>query len=238
MTRHRTDKLKAHFYQNKDHPFQIFEKKVSSYLNSESTVVDAGCGSTAPGLIKFLGNAKKLIGVDLVEFDPFLQKQGLVLLNNDIAHMELPDSSVDLVISRSVLEHVNDVKGVYAEIYRILRPEGLFLFLVPNFLDYVSIFSYLVPNRFHKAIVGKLSGRLDDDVFSTYYKSNTRTSICKLADQTGFEVTSLQYYGQYPYMLEFNSLLFLIGMAYDKLITKFSFLKCLRGWILAELKKG
>lgn len=229
--------IKAKYYRPEEHPFKIFENRIGSRMRNDSTVVDAGCGSSAPLLQNFIDVAGELIGVDLVTFDPNLEKKGLSLLNNDLSKMDIADSSADLVISRSVMEHLEDVESVYREIYRILRPGGHFIFLVPNLWDYVSVISYLIPNRYHKAIVSKLSGRAPKNVFPTYYRSNTDRSVRNLAGKTGYKVNYIEYYGQYPYMLEFNSLAFMVGVAYDKIVSKYRSLRCLRGWMLVELVK-
>jgi len=229
--------IKDKYYRAEEHPFQIYEGRISSLVRNDFTVVDAGCGSRAPVLVSFADRAGTLIGVDLVDFDPMLRHKRVLLLNNDLTEMDIEDSSVDLVISRSVLEHLEDVESVYREINRILRPGGHFLFLVPNLLDYVSLISYLIPNKYHKVIVSKLSGRAQENVFPTYYRSNTKRSITKLAGKTGYKVNCLEYYGQYPYMLEFNGLAFFLGVLYDKAISKYKCLQCLRGWLMVELVK-
>lgn len=43
------------------------------------------------------------------------------------------DNSVDEVIMEHVLEHINDLKGCLREVYRILRPGGVFRFRTPHF---------------------------------------------------------------------------------------------------------
>jgi len=116
------------YYKAEDHRSISSKKKISSHIDHDYTIVDAGCGSEAPLLINFVGKASKLIGVDLVDFHPSIQDKGLLLLNTDLANIDLEDSSVDLVISRSVLEHIWDVESVYKEINRILRPGGKFIF--------------------------------------------------------------------------------------------------------------
>lgn len=40
----------------------------------------------------------------------------------------LPDGSVDIVHANSVVEHVDDVETAFAEVYRILKPGGIFWF--------------------------------------------------------------------------------------------------------------
>jgi len=51
-------------------------------------------------------------------------------LKINIEHIDLPDASVDVVICSHVLEHVRDDLAI-AELYRILRPGGRLLAMVP-----------------------------------------------------------------------------------------------------------
>jgi len=43
------------------------------------------------------------------------------------------DSSVDLLVSNSVLEHIQDYRAVIEEIYRVLKPGGYLYLCVPSF---------------------------------------------------------------------------------------------------------
>ena len=53
------------------------------------------------------------------------------ILNQDVQETSFSDSSLDLITSNQVFEHVlNDIKG-YAECFRVLRPGGALLFTVP-----------------------------------------------------------------------------------------------------------
>lgn len=53
------------------------------------------------------------------------------VLNQDVQETSFPDSSLDLITSNQVFEHVpDDIKG-YAECFRMLRPGGALLFTVP-----------------------------------------------------------------------------------------------------------
>ena len=56
---------------------------------------------------------------------------GIELLNNDLGKNALPDGCVDLVMSRSVMEHVAAPLEVYQEINRLLRPGGHFMVTTP-----------------------------------------------------------------------------------------------------------
>lgn len=49
----------------------------------------------------------------------------------DITRLTFPDSSLDLIVSSDVLEHVPDLAAAFAESRRVLRPGGAHLFTVP-----------------------------------------------------------------------------------------------------------
>jgi SAM-dependent methyltransferase len=218
------------------HPYEIFEREVERHLLSHHTLLDAGCGRWAPTLTKFKGRAQRLIGVDLVQFAS--HDAELELLNNDLADMRLDSASVDLVMSRSVMEHVSEPARVYQEIHRVLKPGGHFIFLTANLWDYASLIAALVPNRFHPWIVSKTEGRDECDVFPVAYRSNTWHAVRKWTGRTGFDIVSFEYLGQYPSYFMFNGLLFLVATGYHKIISRVSALNFLQGWLLVTLRKG
>jgi SAM-dependent methyltransferase len=47
-------------------------------------------------------------------------------------NIQEPDNSFDFVFSNSVLEHIPDLMPVLAEVWRILKPGGRFVFTVPS----------------------------------------------------------------------------------------------------------
>lgn len=230
--------LKEKFYgKGWTHPYRTYEKVILDHIGHGSVVLDAGCGRTAPVLQKLVGYGKYLIGIDVCGLHKAEGNDFLYLIKSDLQTISLKDNLVDLVISRSVLEHVENPIEAYREIHRILKPGGHFIFLTPNFYDYASILAKLIPNRFHSRIVRLTEGRDEDDTFPTYYRSNTEQDIKRLAMITGFDVTWIDYLGQYPSYFMFSPMLFALGTLYDKMICAFDNLKYLRGWILATLKK-
>jgi SAM-dependent methyltransferase len=223
-------------YFRQDHPYRTFEREVERYLRPEHTLLDAGCGRTAPILVNYRNKAKRLIGVDLVDFAP--AAEGLELYHCDLGAMPLKDHSVDVAMARAVMEHVTDPARVYAEISRVLRPGGHLIFLTANLWDYASLIAKLVPNRFHPWVVSKTEGREEHDVFPIAYRTNTRSAVRKWAEQTRFEVVSFSYLGQYPSYFMFNGFLFLLATGYEKVISSVAALNFLQGWILVTLKKS
>ena len=219
------------------HPYRAYEKTVRDYLTPKSILLDAGCGREASGLIKWNGFSRLAIGVDLCEGLAREAASTAQLIRGDLGSLSLKNESVDVVVSRSVLEHIRHPETVYEEIYRVLKPGGHFIFLTPNLFDYGSLLSLLVPNRLHPFLVRITEGRREADTFPVFYKSNTEGSIRGIGGRVGFRVCEMKYLGQYPSYLMFNCFLFAMGALYDKLISSTETLRKLRGWILTVMAK-
>lgn len=231
-----SEKLLHKYYKHNVHPYRRFEQRVDSLLTPGDCLLDAGCGRTVPVLRKFLGKAGRLIGVEMVEFTEV--QAGIETYNADVAKLPLPDSSVDLIMSRSVFEHLTDPESVYREFSRVLRPRGTVVFLTANLWDYGTLIARIVPNRFHSKIVKQVEGRAEEDTFPTAYKTNSDGDVRRLAALSGFDVESFEYLSQYPNYLMFNGGLFFLGMCFEKLISHFEAFRFLRGWILVTLRKS
>lgn len=230
-----SEKLLDKYYAHSVHPYQTYERRVDSLLKPGGVLLDAGCGRTAPVLRKYLGRAGRLIGVELVEFTDV--PSAIETYNADLAELPLSDASVDLIMSRSVFEHLSDPESVYREFSRVLRPGGAVVFLTANMWDYGTQVARLVPNRFHAKIVRYVEGRAEEDTFPTAYKTNTRSDVDRLAAASEMCVESFQYLSQYPNYLMFNGALFFLGAWFEKLISRYESLGFLRGWILVTLRK-
>jgi SAM-dependent methyltransferase len=228
-------RLLDRYYGNSPHPYRIFEDEVSRALHPESVLLDAGCGRTVPVLRKFVGRASRLIGVELVDFTDV--PEGIETYSADLSGIPIPDASIDVIMSRSVFEHLDDPAAVYAEFARILKPGGRLIFLTANMWDYATLIARLVPNRLHPVIVAKVEGREEHDVFPVRYRTNTRRAVTRLAAGAGLKIESFRYLGQYPNYFMFNAALFLLGTGYDKLVSRFEALRFLRGWILVTLRR-
>ena len=230
-----SDRLLARYYTNSPHPYKLFERAVEARLSADAVLLDAGAGRTVPVLRKYLGRVRRLIGVELVAFTDV--PAGIETYHTDLALLPLPDGVVDIIISRSVFEHLADPQAVYAEFSRVLRPGGVVIFLTANMWDYGTLIARLVPNRFHARIVAKVEGRAAEDTFPTEYRTNTRRDVERLALRAGLKIDAFEYLSQYPNYLMFNGALFFIGTCFEKLISRIDALRILRGWILVTLRK-
>ncbi|MBI4115513.1 MAG: class I SAM-dependent methyltransferase [Candidatus Omnitrophica bacterium] len=98
----------------------------------------------------------------------------------------IQDSSVDRVYAKHILEHLNDLYGIFKEIHRILKNDGDFIIEVPHFSCRVAysepehnrFFSYFMFDKLIKAISCKVLVRE-----ITFHKSFRRTGIKFLANR-------------------------------------------------------
>lgn len=107
------------------------------------TVLDLGCGSGIDVFIaaQLVGPTGKVIGVDMTieqleiarrNIDPIMNNLGydtpnVEFLMGEIESLNIPDGSVDCVISNCVINLSQDKGSVFQEIHRVLKPGGEFL---------------------------------------------------------------------------------------------------------------
>jgi SAM-dependent methyltransferase len=236
VTSETTQRLLRRFYADSAHPYRIYEAEVIRRLAPDVAVLDAGCG-TAIEVARIVRRhpVRQAIGIDVVNFPS--RPPECDIIRGDIEHLPLRNGTVDLVMTRSVMEHVEQPHSVYAEFSRILKPGGHCIMLTPNVWDYASIGARLIPNRFHPWLVSRMEGRNEADTFPTRYRANSLRTIRRLAAATGLTVEAEHCLGQYPTYFMFNPALFLLGCAYDKQVSRFDVLRQLRGWLLVVLQK-
>jgi SAM-dependent methyltransferase len=231
----RVQALLKRYYPAEEDAYRLFEREIAANLDPACTLLDAGCGRTAPVLTLFAPRVSRAIGVDMVQFSSELDASGLTLLNCPLENLPLPPASVDLIISRSVFEHLADPAAVYREASRVLKPGGRLIFITPNIWSYPIAIARLIPNRFHAAVVDFAEGRPEADTFETYHRSNSFGAIRKLAVQAGLEVESLRYLSMFPNYLMFHPWAFMAGVLYERTIRHVKILHSLQHWILAVL---
>ena len=230
-------RLKDRYFEEADHPYVHFVRKVREVLEPDHVLVEPGCGRFAEVIRKFQGEARELIGIDPVEFEEESLGTDVRIVRGTLDATGLDTGSVDTMISRALMEHIEHPDRVFAEIARVLKPGGTYVFLAPNLGDYTALAAKLIPNRMHPWIVEKLEGRNPKDTFPAYFRCNTKGSLKRLTRANGLELESVEYLGQYPSYFLFNAPLFLAGTAYEKLISSTELLGFLRGWMLVVIRK-
>lgn len=107
-------------------------------INEGDTVLDLGCGAGVDVLVAshLVGESGKVYGVDITpkmvetakENAKLIGIQNVTILNNSFDTVELEDDSVDVVISNGAINLTSCKESVFAEIYRVLKPNGKIFF--------------------------------------------------------------------------------------------------------------
>lgn len=222
--------LKRMFYSDLPSPRRIFRKHIADIGRDGVRVLDLGCGYAAHDLeeLDLYGSLK--VGVDVVSEFRLSQAPSVRFIRADCAKLPFANESYEIVISRSLLEHLSDPRAVFNEVARVLSPGGCFLFLTPNRWDYVSLAASFVPNGFHPKLVKWLTGRDEEDTFPTYYRANSIYRIRRLADDSGLTIVELLAIREHPHYLQLNGLTYSAGVVFEQVVQRM--IKPLRPWLL------
>jgi len=104
-------------------------------LQENARVLDVGCGVGGPAreMIKFTG--ANVVGLNNNDYQieralQYAQKEGLAdkfsAVKGDFMQMSFPENSFDAVYAIEATVHAPSLQGVYEQIFRVLKPGGVF----------------------------------------------------------------------------------------------------------------
>jgi len=92
------------------------------------------------------------------------------------------DGSIDLIVTLSMMEHLERPAAVLAEIGRVLKRGGAMVFGTPQKFFYISVLAAMTPLRFHNWFYRMHVGAWDEsDCCETLYRLNTVRDIRRCA---------------------------------------------------------
>jgi SAM-dependent methyltransferase len=233
--RERCLRLFEKYYAGRKFHDGFYRDLIKANLRSGERVMDAGCGRYLKFCKEFSDTAE-MFGVDLECAFEANNQSSPFAVRGDLGRIPFPSDFFDMVISRSVVEHLEDPPQVFREFHRVLRPGGRAVILTPNKYDYVSLIAAITPYEFHRTLVSRIFQVPEDDVFPTCYRANTLSSMRNALHSAGFVNEKLNTINHYPAYLMFSPVLFRLGVLYERL-TSLELLKSLRGSILCVVEK-
>ena len=160
-----------------------FNTTVADAVDENSVVLEIGAGSGV-GLQTQMPLKSKVRHYAGVDIDPRVLENPLLDEARVVDAVQLPfeDETFDIVFHTMVAEHLDDPLASVRESVRVLKPGGMLIFHTVSFWSYASLVAAYTPHWFHTFFIRNLGmGRIDDDVFPTRYRINTRTAIHRIA---------------------------------------------------------
>jgi len=125
-------------YNTKDRPFTSYPEKLINYLfkvfslKEGTKLLEPGCGRGEHlRLFKDLG--LDVFGLDLSpessKFSPDLE---INIFDAESGAIPFPENYFDVIYSKSFLEHIRNPEDFLKEAYRVLKPGGLIISMVPD----------------------------------------------------------------------------------------------------------
>ena len=212
---------------------------VQAYAGAHSVVLDVGPGDGSGFSHGLRGSVAKLVGIDP---DPAVtQSPGLDHAECcGIEQTPFADETFDLAVSSFVLEHLPDPAAAAGELFRVLKPGGVFVFRAPNLYHYVTAIARLTPHWVHEAIANRvrgMSGSGARDPYPTLYRCNTRARIRRVFERAGFRTAKLEMIEPEPSYLQFSRWAFLAGVLYERLVNSSPLFAFARVTILGVMQK-
>jgi SAM-dependent methyltransferase len=158
-----------------------------------------------------------LIAMDISEEELRLNRDVALRVAADATRpLPLRDDSVDLLVSRSVVEHLENTQTHIAHAYRCLRKGGYFISVFPSRYSPFALLNRILGNRVARNILFYFHPNFRDTCgFKAYYDRCYHKAFKAMLEEEGFEIMDIRvrYFQSLYYDFFFPA--FALSLAYD-----------------------
>jgi len=200
----------------------LHELTAARLMNSQENlvVVDIGGGHMSPFAKRRERRSTFVIGADiLLEQVANNPDSDAGMVCDVCTSIPLRDGSIDLLVSRSVLEHLPDNAAFVAECNRVLKPGGRAVHVCPTRRAPFSLINRIIPNALTRKLISIFFPQwIDECGFPAHYDHCAYPELVRLHLRNGFRIEEL--YLRYYQSIYFKPFLpiYLISLAYDLLL--------------------
>jgi ubiquinone/menaquinone biosynthesis C-methylase UbiE len=157
------------------HLHTLYKYEVAARVDGRQgqVVLDIGCGRECP-FLPFVKEPRAhfIVGIDCSSHELLLNRDLDVKVVADAATDAFPirDGSVDLVVSRSVIEHLVDNEAFFANCARVLRPGGALVHTFACKFAPFALINQLLPNALARRLLAYFHPQWKDECgFPAFY---------------------------------------------------------------------
>jgi ubiquinone/menaquinone biosynthesis C-methylase UbiE len=201
-----------------------YETVVAERINNRTgqVIIDIGGGKMCP-YQRFITEPDRqtIISIDNSE-EELAQNHDVSfrVVSDVVRSIPLKEMSVDLLSSRSVLEHLDDVGKYLRNCSEILKEDGLLIHSLPCKFAPFALINQILPNRVAQGILYYFQPQWEQECgFKAYYNHCYYSGIKSLLEENGFEMVSVEFRYYQAIYFDFFVPLYLWFLAYDLLIS-------------------
>lgn len=186
--------------------------------NCETWVLDVGGGRDSP-FVHHLPREKRstVVALDILEDHIRTNRAVDLKIVGDICgRLPLQNGSMNVVVTRSVLEHLADPRAAINEIYRTLSPNGVCIHVFPARFSPFSLLNRMIPEKIARRLLFTFFPEWTESCgFPTLYRYCDARAMLKVHTDAGFAIRTLKcrYYQSTYY--KFFVPLYLVSLVYD-----------------------
>jgi SAM-dependent methyltransferase len=215
--------LEARLPQAKADPYGDYARLVADRMNArpQQLLADIGGGRSCPfAEYRRPELETRIVAVDVSEDE--------IRLNSDVDETRVADimqdlpfetSEVDMIVSRSVLEHLDDLEAFVIASKRVLKPGGSFIHVFPNRYALFAVLNRALPHRISQRLLYFFQPQMAGICgFPAFYDRCSYTEIKDLLIAHGFEVerVDVSYYQSRYFDFFFPA--FVVSAVYEMIV--------------------
>jgi ubiquinone/menaquinone biosynthesis C-methylase UbiE len=184
----------------------------------DQLVVDVGGGKTLRYAEHIAPGEARIIAVDVSEAELSVNEHVSETRVADVTkHLPFADGEVDIITSSSVLEHLPDVSGFFAEASRVLKDGGVMIHVFPGGYAPFAILNRMLPESAKRWLLFRLYPETEGLCgFRAFYDHCYYDGIVRQCKQHDFQVDAAVagYFGSSLYVTVFFPL-FLVTRLFE-----------------------
>ncbi len=164
-------------------------------IDSKSVVFDLGCGNGKFSPIEKIDSKPNIvIGLDV---DEELLRENTYLKSRvlgDAHKLPFRQNSFDVIITRAVMEHLENPDIMLSEASKVLKPEGTIIIQTPNKRSPIGFLSSMLSLK-GRALFKRIFTHEDklEGNYETYYRCNTGRRLSNTLNKNGFSEIKIVY---------------------------------------------
>lgn len=237
-----SQKIYQVFPQTRFNIFEHFFNVVADFISQKPNQIIADIGGGKRCQYSKLLNSKlgsTVIAVDISPEELLLNHDADLKVVADVTkEIPLPEESVDIITTKLLLEHLENIEPFFANSQRILKTGGYLISLLPGKFALFAMINQLIPNRLAKMLLNWLRPEFKGvQGFKAYYHQTYYSALVRLLKKYGFEIRELKLGYSSAGYFDFFVPLFSICALYE-LVVYLLRIKNLSGYIFFVAQKS